>query len=406
MPITAAPKIAIKIASAQTTARAHRTFGVSVIALLLCAGVASAQESERGFGFIEQLFGNSERAAPDGAPSGSPSGTPDRGPTATGRIAQSSAADLTMRLDRLEAQIRQLTGAIEQLQYRNQQLEGQLRRVQGDTEYRAQDGAPRVTTPGRPAAPSQPMPPQATQPYSQPPPAAAPGGRRGDAFDPALNPAAPGAPRTLGTTSPSAPLTQAPVAQQAPMAQAPDPDEPVGAPGGRAAGAPLDLSTLAGLAGGDAGTPGAGGEPSPRAPGASGGQVATLPPSDSPKDAYDLAYGYILRRDYALAEDGFRLFMRRYPSDRLASDAQYWLGESLFQRQRYRDAAEIFLNVSTKFETAAKAPDSLLRLGQSLAALGEKEAACASFGEVSRKYPRASVSVKQGVDREQKRVRC
>ena len=49
---------------------------------------------------------------------------------------------------------------------------------------------------------------------------------------------------------------------------------------------------------------------------------------------------------------------------------------------------------------------ALLRLGQSLAALGEKEAACASLGEVLRKFPRASAGVKQGVEREQKRVRC
>ena len=130
------------------------------------------------------------------------------------------------------------------------------------------------------------------------------------------------------------------------------------------------------------------------------------PPSESPKDNYDLAYGYLLRKDYALADDGFRAFLRKYPSDRLAPDAQYWLGESLFQRQRFRDAAESFLNVSTKYETTAKAPDALLRLGQSLAALGEKEAACASLAEVARKYPRAAVGVKQGVEREQKRVRC
>jgi tol-pal system protein YbgF len=90
----------------------------------------------------------------------------------------------------------------------------------------------------------------------------------------------------------------------------------------------------------------------------------------------------------------------------MASDAQYWLGESLFQRQRYRDAAEAFLNVSTKYDTSAKAPDALLRLGQSLAALEEKEAACAALGEVQRKYPRASLSVRQGVEREQKRVHC
>ena len=52
------------------------------------------------------------------------------------------------------------------------------------------------------------------------------------------------------------------------------------------------------------------------------------------------------------------------------------------------------------------APDALLRLGQSLAALKEKEAACAAFGEVGRKYPRASAGVKAAVDREQKRVKC
>jgi tol-pal system protein YbgF len=366
----------------------HRTIGLSFLALLFCAGVATAQENERGFGFLEQLFGNSDRAQ-DGAPTD----TTDRGPNA-GRMAQSS--DLAVRLDRLEAQIRQLTGAIEQLQYRNQQLEGQLRRMQQDAEYRAPEGSARGAPVGRPGLPPQPMQPQATQPYSPPPPTAAPGARRGDAFDPTLNPNAPGAPRPLGTTAPSAPLTQST-----------DPEEPVGAPGGRTAGAPLDLSTLTGLAGNAEAPPSA-----PRNPGGnpgspSGGtQVATLPPTDSPKDTYDLAYGYILRRDYALADEAFRQFLRRFPNDRLSSDAQYWLGESLFQRQRYRDAAELFLNVSTKFETAAKAPDSLLRLGQSLAALGEKEAACASLAEVGRKYPRASVSVKQGVDREQKRVRC
>ena len=143
-----------------------------------------------------------------------------------------------------------------------------------------------------------------------------------------------------------------------------------------------------------------------RNPPAGGAVVATLPPSQSPRDEYDLGYGYVLRKDYALAEDSFRSFLSKYPDDRLAGDATYWLGEALFQRQRYRDAAEAFLNVSTKYDSSAKAPDALLRLGQSLAALGEKETACASFVEVLRKFPRASAGVKQAVEREQKRVRC
>src|SRR5262249_59597704 len=107
-----------------------------------------------------------------------------------------------------------------------------------------------------------------------------------------------------------------------------------------------------------------------------------------------------------IAEEMFRKFLKRYPPDRLAADAQFELGESLFQRQNYHDAANAFVVLSKKYETSAKAPDALLRLGQSLAAINEKELACVAFGDVARKYPRASAGVKQAIQREQKRVRC
>jgi TolA-binding protein len=38
--------------------------------------------------------------------------------------------------------------------------------------------------------------------------------------------------------------------------------------------------------------------------------------------------------------------------------------------------------------------------------MGQKELACATFGEVAIKYPRATLNVRQGVEREQKRVHC
>jgi tol-pal system protein YbgF len=228
--------------------------------------------------------------------------------------------------------------------------------------------------------------------------------RRGDAFDPDRDPTAPGAPRPLGAST-----------------DANEPPPPVAtAATPRGAGAPLDLSSplsspsaspptsAAAPAGGDLPPP------PPINPGATGANTgantgamqAALPPGNTPKDEYDLAYGYVLHKDFPLAEQTFRDFLHKYPSDRLVPEAQYWLGESLFQDKQYRDAAETFLTVSTKYENTARAPDALLRLGQSLAALGEKEAACASLGEVLRKYPRAPLSVKQSVDREQKRTHC
>ncbi len=178
--------------------------------------------------------------------------------------------------------------------------------------------------------------------------------------------------------------------------QLPVSEAPIGAPGGRDAGEPLDLSNV----GRSRDLYGVGApvqqRPAPAAPNTTA-SLTTLPPSATPRDEFDLGIGYIQRKDYALAEETMRNFALKYPSDALLPDSQYWLGESLYQRQKYRDAAEAFLGVTTKFDTSAKAPDALLRLGQSLAALKEKEAACAAFGEVTRKYPRASNGVKQGV---------
>jgi tol-pal system protein YbgF len=301
--------------------------------------------------------------------------------------AQDSASDILTRIDHLEAAIRNLTGNIEQLQYRNQQLEQQVQRLQEQvqgTAARPPQGPPR---PAAQYSPPPAVPPAVVAAAPSTAPIAPMPGRRGDAFDPAANPNAPGAPRALGTST-----------------AATEPPPPVSdAPGPRQLGAPLDLSSAPGRVV----APGELPPPPPTNPNATGvTQQATLPPSNSPRDEYDLAYGYVLRKDYGPATDAFRTFLRQYPSDRLAPEAQYWLGESLFQQQQYRDAAEAFLAVSTKYETTARAPEALLRLGQSLAALGEKEAACASLGEVLRKYPHAAANVKQAVEREQKRGHC
>jgi tol-pal system protein YbgF len=305
-------------------------------------------------------------------------------------VAQVAASELLVRIERLENQLRQVTGQLEQMQYRNQQLEAALKRMQDDYEYRFQElgtrGGPRPG-PARPVV---------AQP-AQPP---APSGRRSDAFDPAENPNAPGVPRVLGSIATN-PASSPRNDSGTPVIMAEEPP--------RAVGAPLDLTTMAPVAGADPGrgvTPGPAGA-LPRAPGSTGPYaVATAPPSSSPRDTFDLGTGYLQRRDYVLAEDTFREFLRKYPSDRLAAEAQFGLGESLFQRQSYQDAANAFVVLSKKYEASAKAPDALLRLGQSLAAINEKELACVAFGDIGRKYPRASASVKQAVEREQKRVRC
>ncbi len=349
----------------------------------------TAKDSDSPFSVFHRLFGDKERTAPP----------QDGQRVAQAPGAQSSPADLVVRIDRLEAQIRQLTGTIEQLQFRNQQLEAQLR--QGTA---AQPPAAQLRQPAVGAS-------------APPPPPLVTNGRRSDAFDPTQNLNAPGSPQTLGTLTNGAPPS-ANLSPGSDLAEA-----PIGAPGGRQVGAPLDLTTLGSnqLGSNQIGGNQFGGNPmnNPNTPQSSalpppparnlsstGAVASTLPPSSSPKDQYDLGYGYVLHRDYALAEDAFQTFLTKFPADRLAPEAQFWLGESRFQRQRYDAAAEAFLAVSTKHASNARAPEAMLRLGQSLAALGQKEMACATLAEVGRKFPRATANVRQGVEREQKRVSC
>jgi tol-pal system protein YbgF len=341
--------------------------------------MASAQD---GDSVLDRLFGRPHRAAPQDT---------------TGQGGQPTTEQV-LRIERLEAQIRQMTGTIEQLQFRNQQLEAHIRRLEGGA---APSGAPLAPPPSRPPSQSA-IQSGPTLAAPAPAPAPSPGpGRRMDVFDPDQNPNAPGVPRPLGTIPAEPPSVV--------MAD-PQMDGGVGAPGGRTPGAPLDLSSLAtGLpqqTNDPVESPGALPPPPSRNLSGTGAVAAVAPPTESAKDYYDLGYGYVLRKDYALAEQTFDAFLKKFPSDRRAAEAQFWLGESLFQRQRYDQAASSFLDLSTKHSSHAKAPEALLRLGQSLAALNQKEMACATLAEVGRKYPRASNSVKQGVEREQKRVRC
>jgi len=113
-----------------------------------------------------------------------------------------------------------------------------------------------------------------------------------------------------------------------------------------------------------------------------------------------------LRRDYLSAETAFRRLLEAYPNDKLAGDAQYWLGESYYVRGQYKNAADTFLKGYKSYGSNPKAPDSLLKLGMSLAALGQKEAACSSFAELGTKFPTAPSHVRDAANAERRKAGC
>ncbi len=135
--------------------------------------------------------------------------------------------------------------------------------------------------------------------------------------------------------------------------------------------------------------------------------LASASASDaSSKQAYETAYGYLLQQDFAAAETAFDDFLKLYANDPLAGNAQYWLGETFFARGQFKPAAASFLKVSQNYARSAKAPDSLLKLAMSLDKLGAKDAACASYADLSAKFPNAPGHVKTRADTERRRLGC
>jgi tol-pal system protein YbgF len=277
------------------------------------------------------------------------------------------AAALVVRINQLEEELRQANGRIEELENAEHRLETQLQKFREDVEYRLggrSEGAPAEPdvaeapqSPGAPAAPQRP--------------------RRSDAFDPNADPNAPGAPRPLGTTPPSAPLVR-----ETPPA---------------AAGQPLELGKAPQAAEQNKGPAPASG------PMVVGSGVAML---DQPREQYNAALQAFQAGQYPEAEAGFKAFLAANPSHRLSPDALFYIGETYLQRSRPREAAEQYLKVTTDYSKSSRAPESMVRLGQTLAQLGNNEQACATLTEFGKRYPAASASVKKLAEHESAKDHC
>ena len=132
----------------------------------------------------------------------------------------------------------------------------------------------------------------------------------------------------------------------------------------------------------------------------------SLLPNKPPKEQYDFAVSFIKVGDYETAEYALREFIDKNKSNTLAGIAQYWNGETFRVRQLYQDAAAAYLDGYQNYPKSKKAPINLLKLGSTLVQLGEKEQGCLMIQGVKKQYPKASKSVLQKAEYENKKFKC
>ncbi len=148
-----------------------------------------------------------------------------------------------------------------------------------------------------------------------------------------------------------------------------------------------------------AATPAAAAAPPPPPP------LVTLPPGP-PRNRYEFARSLLKRARYDEAESAFRQFIAAHGDDPLAGNAQYWLAETFYVRGRYEESAKTYLDGYQKFPEGVKAPDNLLKLGVSLARLGDNAEACTAFDKLAESFPDAIQPIKQRAQRERARITC
>ena len=132
----------------------------------------------------------------------------------------------------------------------------------------------------------------------------------------------------------------------------------------------------------------------------------SLLPDKPPKEQYEFAVSFMKIGDYETAEFALKEFIQKNKEHDLAGNAQYWYGETFIIRQLYSDAATAYLDGYQNYPKSKKAPDNLLKLGITMVQLGEKDQGCKMITGVKKEYPKASKSVLQKAQYEQKKFKC
>lgn len=145
-----------------------------------------------------------------------------------------------------------------------------------------------------------------------------------------------------------------------------------------------------------------------------GGRLGTIKPDSYPSSggpdhaaaAYENAFSLLKSSNFDAAEQEFGRFLEQYPDHVLSSNAKYWYGETFYVRGDYERSARIFAESYQQAPRGAKAQDNLLKLGMSLAGMGNKKDACVALRQLNKENPGGTTPVLRRAKQEMTRLGC
>jgi len=110
-------------------------------------------------------------------------------------------------------------------------------------------------------------------------------------------------------------------------------------------------------------------------------------PSQTPDSIYFTAYSDYNKKNYDLAIQGFKQFVKQFPENQLADNSLYWIGECYYAQKEYQEAIKIFSEIINNYKSGDKVPDALLKKGYAMIELDQVENGISVLKELISEFP-------------------
>ena len=129
-------------------------------------------------------------------------------------------------------------------------------------------------------------------------------------------------------------------------------------------------------------------------------------PEGTEAEQYEFSINLLTSGDYEGAEKALKEFIKISKEKDLKSNAYFWLAETYYVRENYKDAAKNYLSLYQNHSESSKASSGLLKLGISLIKMGQIEQGCASLAQLRISFSETDQSILDRGDIEIQRNGC
>ncbi len=145
----------------------------------------------------------------------------------------------------------------------------------------------------------------------------------------------------------------------------------------------------------------AGTSPDPGSTGAQTPPPVALAPGMTPQRLFSTAQADFSAGQWALCIEGFNMYLRSFPRNDNADDAQWYVGECYQHDGKFTEAIDAYNRVISNYPKGDRVPDAYYKRGMAFSQLGQMDRAVESLETLMKTFPEHDMArlAKQQVDR-------